>query len=535
MQIDTFQEMKQAKAPNPLERLIGAMQNSGVYPHPVGRIEVLETHISFVLLTGDYAYKIKKPLDLGFVDCTRLEQRRVYCQEELRLNRRLAPDLYLDVVAISGNPEHPKLNGLGPAIEYAVKMRQFPQDALLDRVLARGALKAEHVDALAKKIAAFHAAVSTAAETGVHGALKNIYSPALQNFEQIRALLHDKTEIEPLEALQAWTEREYAKRKPVFSARRASGCIRECHGDMHLGNMAMLGNDVLIFDAIDFNENLRWIDVMSEAAFLVMDLTARNRSDLASRFLNAYLEITGDYGGLDILRFYLVCRALVRAKIHRIRAHQAGLDPRERDRLLGRYHEYIRLAERFSVTRQPSLLITHGLSGSGKTTFSQDLLEATGAVRVRSDLERKRVFNLAPEAKSGSGIGAGLYSQNADDMTYARLAEIAETGMRAGYPVIVDATFLKRAQRCMCRELAKRLQAPFAILDFKADEATLRERIARREQQGPNASEADLAVLEHQLANQQPLAQEELPHVIAADDASGARLVTTQLEKMAGT
>ena len=158
--------MKQAKAPNPLERLIGALQNSGVYPHPVGRIEVLETHISFVLLTGDYAYKIKKPLDLGFVDCTRLEQRRVYCQEELRLNRRLAPDLYLDVVAISGNPEHPELNSLGPAIEYAVKMRQFPQDALLDRVLARGALKAEHIDALAKKIAAFHAAVSAAAETG---------------------------------------------------------------------------------------------------------------------------------------------------------------------------------------------------------------------------------------------------------------------------------------------------------------------------------------------------------------------------------
>lgn len=490
------------------ETLVAALQ--GKLGQPVDR---LETHISWVLLAGDYAYKIKKAVDLGFLDFSTLEKRRFYCTEELRLNRRLAPGLYLEVVPISGSVERPDLNGPGPAIEYAVKMRRFPQSCLLDQVLLRGELTPETIDAIARRIADFHARTAIADNESSFGTPERTHLPVTENFAQIRPRLRDKEDLIRLDKLERWSEQEYQSRTDAFAARKARGLVRECHGDLHLGNMTLLDGEVVPFDCIEFSDNLRWIDVISEAAFLVMDLQDRGRPDLARRFLNAYLEKTGDYEGLEVLRYYLVYRAMVRAKVACIRAGQEKLSAD----YWTQYRNHIELAAGFTRPCQPFLAITHGLSGSGKTTVTQSLLEAASLFRVRSDVERKRLYGLKPEARSGAGTGAGIYSTDANEHTYRRLEEVARGIIQSGFPAIVDAAFLKRWERMIFRELASELKVGFVILDFTAPEHLLRERVKQRMQHGRDASEADIAVLENQLRNSESLDDRELTLTLRVD------------------
>ena len=500
-----------------LDRLIAALRAPARYPHSVEQVELLQTHISCVLLAGNYAYKIKKPVNLGFLDFSTLAARRYYCAEELRLNRRTAPGLYLDVIPIAGSESAPLLGGGGPAIEYAVKMRRFGQDALLDRMAKRGALAQQHIDALALGLARFHASIERAGPARESGSSKRILAPALQNFEQLRQLVSAKADLALLARLGDWTAREHAALDAVFDARKRDGWVRECHGDLHLGNIALLDGVPTPFDGIEFSADLRWTDVMNEVAFLMMDLIDHGLPRLAFRFLNAYLEQTGDYAGLRVLRFYLVYRALVRAKVACMRAHQDGMAAREHSDIEQEYRRHLHLAERLAAPRHAALLIMHGLSGSGKTTIAQGLLEALGAVRLRSDVERKRLFGLAAGARSGSGLHAGLYAPGASERTYARLAGLAREVLAARYPVIVDAAFLQRSQRERFAELARGAGAAFAIAACTASPAALRARVALRELAARDASEAGLAVLEHQFATEEPLAADECAHTLAID------------------
>jgi aminoglycoside phosphotransferase family enzyme/predicted kinase len=482
------------------ESLIAALQHTLEQP-----VEAVETHISWVLLAGDHAYKIKKAVNLGFLDFTTLEKRRFYCAEELRLNRRLAPDLYLEVISIVGSTEQPVLGGSGQAIEYAVKMQRFPQSCLLDQVLQRGRLTPETVDATARKLADFHRSTAATGNDSPFGTPERVHQPVMENFAQIRTRLDSSASPGKLDELEEWSEREYRARCGAFAARKAMGFVRECHGDLHLGNIVLLEGEIVPFDCIEFNENLRWIDVISEAAFLTMDLHDRERPDLARRFLNAYLEQTGDYAGLEVLRYYLVYRAMVRAKVACIRAGQDDLASGEQDLLWAGYRRYIELAEGFTRPTAPFIAITHGLSGSGKTTVTQALLEALDIFRVRSDVERKRLYGLKPEARSSAGTGEGIYSPEANVRTYHKLAELARGIVRSGFPVIVDAAFLKRRERAAFHDLARELGVPFAILDFAAPESLLRERVELRRQGARDASEADLAVLESQFCSSEQL------------------------------
>lgn len=500
-----------------MDAVIGGLCHDRAYSHPVQGIRLVQTHISWVLLTGDYAYKIKKPLNLGFLDFSTLDKRRFFCEEEVRLNRRLAPGLYLDVVPITVSNGEPRMGGSGPPVEYAVRMRQFPDDARLDHVLARGGLRPEHMDALARQVADFHASLPPPAPETRFGTLANVALYARQNFEQIRSRLGDAGDLARLAELEGWTERELEERADQISARREQGFVRECHGDLHLANMALLGERVEVFDCIEFNPELRWIDVMSEVAFTVMDLHDRGRGDLANRFLNAYLEAGGDYGGLPLIPFYLVYRALVRAKVAAIRFAGTELQDGERAAALSQCRDYLDLASGFTRPRRPALLITHGPSGAGKTTLTTPLVQALGAIRLRSDVERKRLFGLSPGARSGSGIGNGIYGREADTQTYGRLAELAQCAVGAGYPVIVDATFLKREQRAAFRQLARRCRMPFAILDFHAPQAALRERIKERGAAAQDASEAGIEVLERQQAMEEPLAADEIAEAIVIE------------------
>ena len=495
-------------------RLIAALRDPSCYPHAVERIEILETHISWVILTGLYAYKIKKPVNLGFLDFTTLEKRHVCCRDELRLNRRLAPGLYLDVVGITGSLERPHIGGDGEIIEYAVKMAQFGQDQLASRLLGSGNLTARHIEQLAEKIAAFHQQAAAAEAGSRLGSPQAVTAHALQNFDQIAALPGAAGDHSALSDLRSWTEREAAAREAAMDARQSGASVRECHGDLHLGNIALIDGEITPFDCIEFSAELRWNDVASEVAFLVMDLIDRGRPDFAFLFLSGYLEITGDYNATAVLRFYLVYRAMVRAKVHCLRAHQPGMDDAERARLLGAFRGYLNLAKRFTLPPGPSLIIMHGLSGSGKSMVSRALLQALGAVRIRSDVERKRLHHMAMLERSACGVAAGIYTEETHQRVYHHLAQIARNILKAGYTVILDAAFLRRWQRNLMRDMARELGVSFAIASLQAPEPVLRARILRRHSGGLDASDADLAVLSHQLATQDPIAEEERAHAV---------------------
>ncbi len=394
-------------------RVVAALCDPRAYPHPVTAVRLVETHISFVLLTGQYAYKLKKPLALGFLDFSTLAARRFFCGEELRLNGRLAPRLYLDVVAITGEPDRPQLGGTGPVLDYAVRMVEFPQSALLDTMLARGALTPPLVDALAEAVARFHGAIERAPIDSPFGDPAQVHAPMRQNFEQLAPLLDDDAERAPLAALRDWSESECRRLAPAFAARRAGGFVRECHGDLHVGNIALVDGELQIFDGIEFNANLRWIDVASEIAFLTMDLGERGHPGLAARLLDTYLQATGDYEGLGVLRYYLVYRALVRAKVARLRAGQERADDPDRAAELAICRDYVGVATLLAAPRPVALLVTHGVSGAGKTFRSQQLLEALDAIRVRSDVERRRLFGNAGAAGEGAA-GRGNLRRGGD-------------------------------------------------------------------------------------------------------------------------
>jgi uncharacterized protein len=500
-------------------RLVAALADPAAFGAQCGGVRHLETHISHVLLTGAYAYKIKKPVDLGFLDFTTLARRKFCCEQEIRLNRRLAPDIYLDVVAITGSVDRPVMGGDGPALEYAVRMREFPQAALASRMLARGALTLDHLDALAARVAQFHGEVERSGPGGPFGSPESVLRVALQNFTTVRPLLDDPQDRAMLEALHAWTLREHAARLHAFGHRREAGFVRECHGDLHLGNIAVVDDAVTIFDCIEFNDELRWIDVMSEVAFTVMDLADRGRPDLAHRFQNAYFELTGDYDGLAVFRFYLAYRALVRAKVACLRASQLPAGD-AKAALVAEYRGYVALAQHYTQPPEPALVVTHGLSGCGKTTLTQALLELSGAIRIRTDVERKRLHGMSARQRSTAGVDAGLYAPDVTDQTYRRALSLAETVVAAGRVAIVDGTFLQRWQRELFRARADALGLPFAIVAFAAPEAALRTRIAQRAARATDASDADLAVLDHQLRTQEPLSPLERACTIDVDAAT---------------
>jgi len=443
-------------------------------PDPAA-VEVRETHISWVLLAGAFAYKIKKPVTLPFLDYGTLEKRRFYCAEELRLNRRFAPELYLEVVELAGEP--------------AVKMRRFPDAARLDQVCRRGALTQEALARFARELAAFQAlAPAAAAEFGTP---ERIRADALENFDELEPLLPDAAA--DLARLKAWTEAEWARRREAFTHRHQAGFVREGHGDMHLGNLVLLEGRIVAFDAIEFNAGFRSIDVASELAFTLLDLLDHGQPGLATWLLNEWLTWSGDFAALAVLRFYLVYRALVRAKVAALR-HDASAAT-----------DYLAWGLRLIAPPRPRLAMTCGPSGCGKTYQTSCRLasaEFLDTVRIRSDVERKRLFGLAPDASSGGAI----YTPEANARTYTRLAELAQTLIEDGWSVIVDAAFLRRSERDRFRALARRLGVACELIAPQASVDELARRIATRRN---DASEATVEVMRQQLAWFEPPAEDE--------------------------
>jgi len=510
---------------------IHAMLNPALYDHPVERCELIETHISWVILTGEYVYKIKKPVDFGFLNFSTLAKRKFYCEEELRLNRRLAPELYLEVIHLSGTSDTPILNGTDEPFEYGVKMLQFPQEMQLDHVLQRNELQPSMIDSIARLISNFHQNINVAGNDSHFGDPQHIWAPIEENFVQICEKVKDLKTLRLLAGLYRWSLDSFEQLETTLEQRKRQGFIRECHGDLHLRNIAWYKDKSLAFDCLEFNDNFRWIDVINEIAFFVMDLHDHNQHELAQRFLNQYLELTGDYQGCLVLRFYMIYRAIVRAKVAAIRLGQLSEKPQEKEKVKQEFLNYLELASSYKINKTPCIIITRGMSASGKSTLSQPLLEKLSAIRIRSDVERKRLFNIKANKAAHEETGKGIYSADATQATYTKLYELAGHVIDSGFTVIIDATFFKSHQRQFFKQLAVEKQVGFIILEFTASNETLRKRIQSRTN---DVSDADLTVLENQIKNWQPIEPDEQHALITVDTETTFNVdkLVTQIEEV---
>lgn len=527
MQIDSQNALRQQ------ETLVRALADT--LQQATGTVACFETHISWILVADGYAWKIKKAVHFDFLDFSSLAARRFYCEEELRLNRRLAPALYLDVQSITGSVDVPELAGAGEPIEYALRMRAFTQASLWSERVENGAITPEEVDQLAQNLACFHQQAPAAPASSQWGSPALLDSGANDILTTLRASFTEAGSARQVAMLSAWHVATHAQLRVAFERRKREGQVREGHGDLHCGNILNLQGQATAFDCIEFNEGLRWIDVLNDLAFVTMDLQVLGQPRLAARLLDRYLAATGDYLDLALLRYYQTLRALVRCKVHVLRLQELGAEEPQRAACLQRVQDYLAFAVGCAQPARAALMITHGFSGSGKSTVAGIAVEACGAVRIRSDVERKRMHGIDAASPAAAAPAGGLYAPAASAATYARLAVLARSIVKAGWPVIVDAAFLQKDQRQAFAALALELGVPFLILDVCADEAILRERLVLRSRRGGDPSDAGEAVLEHQLASHEPLSGEEMPHVARLDSAGAdlAQAVRAALRSVA--
>jgi len=508
-------------APNSLQRHDALMahltQDNAAFPEPVAGVERIDTHISTVLLAGQYAYKFRKPVKFGFLDFSTLELRQRDCLEELRLNQRTAPAIYRDVVAVQGSLDAPRIIDVPPpdgALEFAVRMRRFDPAMTFDRLAERNELSIALIDRLAAKAASLHRDAAPA-PAGM-GTPEMVLRWCDENFAEMRELVHSAADRDRLDTLARWADDEGKKRSALMATRAASGGIRECHGDLHLANVVLFDGAPTLFDAVEFNAELRYIDVISDVAFMFMDLADHRLDAHAWRFIGAYLEITADYGGLALLPWYAVYRALVRAKIALIRLHQPRVQQHVRLREHTSFEHYLQLAGRLRRPGPRVLAVMTGLSGSGKSTVAQCLASVLGGVRIRSDVERKRLHGMGPQDFSGGSI----YSEAETVRTYERLATLAAEALEAGVPAVIDAACLKLAERRRFRTLAANCRATIVLVLCEAPNETRRTRLRDRAAVATDVSEATVEVMECQLRWQEPF---------DADDQAIATVIDTSV------
>ncbi len=493
------------------QHVLAALARPQAYPHAAPTPEHLQTHISDVFLAGDYAYKIKKPVDLGFLDFTTLEKRHQACLDEVRLNRRLAPQIYLGVMAVCEHGGQYRLAancGADAVADYVVQMMRLPQTGLLDRVAGRGELTREHASEIARQVAMFHAHAERGPTIDAFATAQALAYPIMQNFEQTEKYIGQTITSAQFDRLRDYARVFLRDRAALFDARIRGRRIVDGHGDLHLRNMALFCGDVVIFDCIEFNQALRAGDVMNDIAFLTMDLDARGLSALGNRFLNDYLERTDDFAGLQVFDFYQVYRAYVRGKVTSFLLDGDASDF-EKDRACTDAKAYFALATRYLDPRQPGVLVTTGLSGSGKSTAARQAAEYLGGVIVRSDAVRKHVTGVGTQARAAASFGEGIYTADITAQTYAQMLARAEDVVASGRWVILDGTFAQRAQRKAAADFARNRNLPFVLLACTAPRAELERRLREREAQSKDISDAGVAILDEQSRRYEAPAAEE--------------------------
>lgn len=479
-----------------LPELVNALSQPTAYPYPVDQIEVRQTHLSVVFRAGDYVFKIKKPVDLGFVDFTSLEKRHHDCQEEIRLNRRLAPDIYRGVVPVVQTEHGLKFGGAGQTVEWAVQMERLPDDATLLERVRRGEVTQEQIEELARRIARFHAEAATDARIAAFGRFEAVARNLRDNLQHPAELTGKTVSRTVLERLKELTEETLARLQPLIEARAARGMPRDTHGDLHLDHVYLFPErqppaDLIIIDCIEFNERLRYTDPVADMAFVVMDLGFQGRHDLASAFADAYFEASRDDEGRALLTLYTGYRAMVRGKVEGLRLLQPEVEAKDQAAGLLRSRAYwlLALGELETPQHKPCLVLTGGVPGSGKSTLARGLAERANFQVVRSDVVRKELAGIPPTEKAPPGMD--IYDGNWTDRTYAECLRRAEAYLFEGKRVIVDATFSGERRRQWFLQTAAQWAVPAVLFFCQASPETLQRRLAGR--QG-DASDADWSV-----------------------------------------
>ena len=464
-----------------LPELIQALLEPKAYPEATERIELVQTQMSFILLTDDYVYKVKKPVNLGYLDYTTLEKRRFYCQREVELNQRLCLEVYLKVVPITQDRSNILIEGQGEIIEYAVKMRRLPQEAMMDVLLANNQVTPEMLAKVAQKLAEFHRKAETNADISAFGHIDTITQNAEENFSQTEKYIGSTISQEKYQHIRAYTDSFITENATLFDKRIADGRIRDCHGDLHAAHICF-SSDIFIYDCIEFNDRFRYSDVAAEVAFLAMDLDHYRRADLSHSFVSTYIDKSKDGELVKLLNFYKCYRAYVRGKVESFKLDDPYIASAEKRQTLDIASSYFDLAHAYTKSR-PILFITVGLVGTGKTVLAQALAKRLGLVVISSDVARKKLAGIPVTEHRFEEFNTGIYSAEFSLMTYDKMFTEAKHVLTEGGSVIIDASFVKTEERLKAKELAKETNADFLIIECTLDEETIKERLAQRLEQ----------------------------------------------------
>jgi aminoglycoside phosphotransferase family enzyme/predicted kinase len=465
-----------------LPALVQGLLEPKAYPQATGRVELAQTQMSFVLLTDNYVYKVKKAVNLGYLDYTTLEKRRFFCQREVELNQRLCPEVYLGVVPITQDKGNIIMEGKGEAIEYAVKMHRLPQPAMMDKLLAGNKVTPGMITKVAQKLAAFHQQAETSASISAFGEIKAIRKNTEENFTQTEKYIGSTISREKYQRLKAYTDSFMEKNAALFQKRIAAGRIRDCHGDLHAAHVCFT-DGICIYDCIEFNDRFRYSDVAAEVAFLAMDLDHYGRADLSRRLVNAYIDKSQDRGLAKLLSFYKCYRAYVRGKVEGFKLDDPYIAPAEKKQTLEVAASYFDLADAY-IRSKPILFITAGLVGTGKTFLAQALAKRRGLVVISSDVTRKKLAGIPFTEHRFEDFDRGIYSPEFSQKTYGKMFTEARDILKEGGSVILDASFIRAEERLKAKKLAEKSGAEFFIVECRLDEKTIKQRLARRLEEG---------------------------------------------------
>jgi aminoglycoside phosphotransferase family enzyme/predicted kinase len=487
--------------------LIQQMLQPGFYPHEVTEpIQLIQTHISYVLLTGEYAYKVKKAVNFGFLDFSTLEKRKHFCQEELRLNQRGAAEMYLEVLPVTVVNRQHQLGGTGKAVEYALKMRQFPQEFLFSTLFEQGKLKESHLEDLGKVVAQYHAQSTTNDYISSFGQVPQVRAAIDENYQQTGKYIGGPQTHQQFQETKKYTDGFFVERPELFVNRVKNNYIRECHGDLHLRNIAIWNDKITLFDCIEFNEPFRFVDVMYDVAFTVMDLEARQSPELANAFLNTYVEQTGDWEGLQVLPLYLSRQAYVRAKVTSFLLDDPNILDSAKEEAGKTATAYYKQAWDYTQPQLGKLILMSGVSGSGKSTTGKYLARQLQAIQIRSDAVRKHLGGIPVWQRGGDD----LYTPEMTEKTYNRLLNLGITLARQGFNVILDAKYDKQHLRQEVIDQGSKYQLPVQVIYCTAPLEVVRERLSKRT---GDIADATVDLLTSQFQQAEPFTPEEKPYV----------------------
>ncbi|GBD11080.1 hypothetical protein HRbin23_00731 [bacterium HR23] len=492
------------------------------------QVELVETHISWLFLTGRYVYKVKKPVDFGFLDFTTLEKRQHFCHEEVRLNRRLSPSVYLGVVEVRWDGSRHTIEGEGQTVDYAVKMLQLPRERTLSALLKAGTVSQDDIRRIARRIAEFHAQAETSDAITRTGGLETVRHNIQENFLQTERYQGVTITPEAYDLLRAYSEAFLEVHAPLFAQRQAQGRIRDGHGDLHAGQIYLV-DGVLFLDCIEFNERFRWADVCADLAFLAMDLDYHGRPDLSRTLVEEYCRVSGDRGLLALLDFYKGYRAYVRGKVESFRLDEPSLSAQERMATLQRSARYFALAVQYArILRGPALVLVAGMIGTGKSTLARHLAERLQGEVISSDVVRKTLAGIPPTEHRYEPWGAGIYSADMDRRTYQTMFQQARSLLERGKVVILDASFRSSQHRQEALDLAREKGVPFFVVETTAPEEVVRERLQRRQERQEGPSDARLNLLPAFREHFEPLTDIPPKRLVRVDTSGPPRGSTLQ-------